>query len=264
MTGKPLIDFQKITVRKDGKTILDNVGLTVGPQEHIAVVGPNGSGKSSLIKVMTREYYPVAAPGVVKRIMGKELWNVTDLRKALGIVTTDLQNTCLRDISVTDTVISGFFSSIGLYDNHAVSPEMRQKAASALESLGIAHLKDRLMTEISTGEARKVLIARALVHDPEALVLDEPTNSLDMKAIAMFRETLSVLSGAHNIILVTHDLSDIIPEIGRVILIRDGRIFADGKKEEILTSEKLSALFDVPVAVEKHGKYYSSRLIADG
>lgn len=263
MMTEKLIDLQKITVRKDGKTILDDVGLTVGPQEHIAVVGPNGSGKSSLIKIMTREYYPVAVPGVVKRIMGKELWNVTDLRKALGIVTTDLQNTCLRDISVTDTVISGFFSSIGLYDNHEVTPEMRRKAASVLGSLGIAHLADRLMTEISTGEARKVLIARALVHDPKALVLDEPTNSLDMKAVSRFRETLRDLSGTHNIILVTHDLADIIPEIGRVILIRDGRIFADGKKEDILTDEKLSALFDVPIVVEKHGNYYSSRLKTD-
>jgi len=261
MTDKtPLLDFQNISVIKDGRPILDNISLTVGADEHIAIIGPNGSGKSSLIKVMTREYYPVAdAPGLRMEIMGEEVWNIFDLRKRMGIVTTDLQNTHLRDITVLETVLSGFFSSIGIYDIFDVTAEMEITAFEVLKFLGIRHLADKKMTKISTGEARKVLIARALVHDPKALVLDEPTNSLDMKSVFHFRKTISSIAGTgKNIILVTHDLSDIIPEISRVVLIKDGRIFADGKKEKMLTDENLTALFGVPVTVQKHGEYYAA------
>ena len=254
-----LLDFQNVSVMKDDKLILDNISLTVGADEHIAIIGPNGSGKSSLIKVMTREYYPIDTPDLRMKIMGEEVWNIFDLRKQMGIVTTDLQNTCLRDITVLETVLSGFFSSIGIYDIFDVTVEMEVTALEILKFLGIRSLADKSMTKISTGEARKALIARALVHDPKALVLDEPTNSLDMKSVFGFRKTISSVAGAgKNIILVTHDLSDIIPEISRVILIKDGRIFADGKKEDMLTNENLTALFGVPVTVQKHGEYYAA------
>ncbi|MCL2863524.1 MAG: ATP-binding cassette domain-containing protein [Methanimicrococcus sp.] len=257
--NSPLLDFQNISVMKDDKLILDNISLTVGADEHIAIIGPNGSGKSSLIKVMTREYYPIDAPGLQVKIMGEEIWNIFDLRKQMGIVTTDLQNTCLRDITVLETVLSGFFSSIGIYDFFGVTAEMEATAFEVLKFLGISHLADKKMTKISTGEARKALIARALVHDPKALVLDEPTNSLDMKSVFSFRKTISSIARAgKNIILTTHDLSDIIPEISRVILIKDGKIFADGKKEDMLTNENLTALFGVPVTVQKHGEYYAA------
>lgn len=261
MTDKtPLLDFQHISVIKDDKLILDNISLTISADENIAIIGPNGSGKSSLIKVMTREYYPVAdTPGFQMEIMGESVWNIFDLHCRMGIVTTDLQNTCLRDITVLETVLSGFFSSIGIYDIFDVTIEMEATALEILKFLGIRHLAGRKMTKVSTGEARKALIARALVHDPKALVLDEPTNSLDMKSIFHFRRTISSIADAgKNIILVTHDLSDIIPEISRVILIKDGRIYADGRKEEILTNENLTALFGVPVTVQKHGEYYAA------
>ena len=256
----PLLDFNNISVIKEDKLILDQISLTVGSNENIAIVGPNGSGKSSLIKMMTREYYPLAdAPDLRMKIMGEEVWNIFDLHKQMGIVTTDLQNTCLRDITVLETVLSGFFSSIGIYDIYDVTIEMEATAYEILKFLGIRHLADKMMTRISTGEARRALIARALVHDPKALVLDEPTNSLDMKSVFQFRKTISAVANAgKNIILVTHDLSDIIPEISRVILIKDGKIFADGKKEDILTNENLTALFEVPVTVQKYGNYYAA------
>ncbi|WNY25675.1 ABC transporter ATP-binding protein [Methanolapillus millepedarum] len=255
----PVIDFQNVSVIKEGRLILDHVFVQIGADEHVAIIGPNGSGKSSLIKVMTREYYPIDVPGLSTKIMGDDVWNVFDLRKRLGIITTDLQNTCLRDTTVFDTVLSGYFSSIGIYDIFEVTLEMKVTVLEILRFLGIGHLAEQKMTKISTGEARKTLIARALVHDPKALILDEPTNSLDMKSIFQFRKTISTIAKAgKNIILVTHDLADIIPEISRVILIKDGKIFADGKKEDILTNENLTALFEVPVTVEKHGDYYAA------
>jgi ABC-type molybdenum transport system, ATPase component/photorepair protein PhrA len=256
-----LIDFNNVTVIKDGHPILDSVSLSVAANENIAIIGPNGSGKSSLIKVMTREYYPVAdATELRMNVLGEEIWNIFDLRKQMGIITTDLQNSCLRDSTVLEIVLSGFFSSIGIYDDlFDVTIEMKATAIEILKFLGIGHLAHKKMTKISSGEARKALIARALVHDPKALVLDEPTNSLDMKSVFQFRKTISAIANlGKNIILVTHDLSDIIPEISRVILIKNGKIFADGKKEDILTNENLSALFEVPVTVQKHGEYYAA------
>ena len=260
-TDVPLLDFRNITVIKDERTVLENVSLLVEADENIAIIGPNGSGKSSLIKVMTREYYPIAdTAGLRMNIMGEEMWNIFDLQKQLGIITTDLQNACLRDNTVFEIVLSGYFSSIGVCDRFFdTTIEMKAMANEILKFLGIHHLKHQKMTKISSGEARKTLIARALVHDPKALVLDEPTNSLDMKAIDQFRKTVSAVAKAgKNIVLVTHDLSDIIPEIKRVVLMKDGKIFADGKKEDILTSDNLTALFDVPVTVQRHGEYYAA------
>jgi iron complex transport system ATP-binding protein len=223
-------------------------------------MGPNGSGKSSLIKTITKEYYPLAAvDDLVLRIMGKNIWHVSELRKLLGIVSGDLQQTCCRQIKVLDVVLSGFFSSIGIYYNHNVTSEMETKATEILEFLEISHLENRLMCELSSGEARRVLIGRALVHDPQALVLDEPANSLDLWALHSFRESIrKIASSGKSVILVTHNLQDIIPEINRVILIREGKILRDGGKKDILTDANLSELFSLPVKVLENGGYYQA------
>ncbi|HWR25261.1 MAG TPA: ATP-binding cassette domain-containing protein, partial [Methanosarcina sp.] len=206
------------------------------------------------------EYHPIAAEsGLVLKIMGKETWNVFELRKLLGIVSGDLQQTCCRKIKVFDIVLSGFFSSIGIYYNHKVTQEMEAKAREVLEFLEISALENKEMCEISTGEAKRVLIGRALVHNPQALLLDEPANSLDLKALYSFRESIRKITGSgKSVILITHNLEDIIPEINRVILIKQGKIFLDGKKEKILTDANLSELFSIQVKVlEKEGYYHA-------
>ncbi|AKB49952.1 ABC transporter, ATP-binding protein [Methanosarcina barkeri str. Wiesmoor] len=255
-----LLELKNVTVVRGGRKILDSVSLSIEQGEHVAIIGPNGSGKSSLIKTFTKEYHPLAAAdGLVLNIMGKGTWNVFELRKLLGIVSGDLQQTYFRQVSVLDVVLSGFFSSIGIYYNHEVTPEMETRAREVLEFLEISHLEDRLMSELSSGEARRVLIGRALVHDPEALILDEPANSLDLKALHSFREIVrKIASSGKSIILVTHALEDIIPEINRVILIRNGKIFMDGKKQEILTNANLSELFSLPVEVVRKNGYYQA------
>lgn len=253
-----LLEMKSVTVVRSGKKILDSISLSIEPGEHVAIIGPNGSGKSSLIKTLTKEYHPLAgAEGLVLKIMGKETWNVFELRKLLGIVSGDLQQTYCRQIRVFDVILSGFFSSIGIYYNHKVTPEMEDRAEEILEFLEISHLADRLMCELSSGEARRVLIGRALVHDPQALILDEPANSLDLKAMNSFRESVRKIAGSgKNVILVTHNLQDLIPEISRVILIKEGKVFRDGRKEEVLTDANLSELFSLSVKVlEKEGYY---------
>jgi iron complex transport system ATP-binding protein len=254
----PLIEFQNLTVCRGEKVALDRITLSIDAGEHVAILGPNGSGKSSLIKTITRECYPrYSGNGTGLRIFGKERWNVFDLRALLGIVSNDLMNACARDISGREAVLSGFFSSVGIWPNHHVTAAMERKADEVLELLEVTHLAARDVNEMSSGEARRILIGRALVHDPKALVLDEPTASLDLRAMHELRAILRKLArGGTSIIVVTHHLPDILPEMERVIMIRAGRILRDGPKREVLTSESLSDLFGAPVElVERAGLY---------
>ncbi len=161
-----LLDFQHISVMRGQKTALDDITLRIQAGEHVAILGPNGSGKSTLIKVITRECYPLARPGSSLTILGRESWNVFELRPLLGVVSNDLMNTCTRGITGLEAVLSGFFSSIGIQPYHHVTPAMRKKAQEVLDLLEVSHLADRFMDEISSGEARRLLIGRALVHDP--------------------------------------------------------------------------------------------------
>jgi iron complex transport system ATP-binding protein len=254
----PLLEFQNVTIHRGEKVALDGITLSIAAGEHVAILGPNGSGKSSLIKAITRELYPrFTGNGAGLRIMGRDRWNIFELRVMLGIVSNDLMQSCARDFSGREVVLSGFFSSIGIWPNHEVTAAMEQKADEVLELLEVTHLADRNVDEMSSGEARRILIGRALVHDPKALVLDEPTASLDLHAMHELRLILRKLARAGtSIIVVTHHLPDIIPEIDRVILIKKGRVLHDGAKRETLTSGSLTELFETPVElVERAGLY---------
>jgi iron complex transport system ATP-binding protein len=253
-----LIEFERVTVMRGATRALDDISLRIGPGEHVAIIGPNGCGKSTFIKTITRECYPLAQDASWLRILGDDHWNVFELRSLLGIVSSDLMAVCTRDITGLDLVLSGFFSSIGVWPNHQVTAGMRSRACRALEQLEVLHLADRTTDEMSSGEARRVLLARALVHEPRALILDEPSTALDLFAQHELRRILRKLAQSGiGIVMVTHHLSDLIPEIERVILIRGGRIAADGPKREILTAERLSGLFGLPVELAERGGYYN-------
>jgi iron complex transport system ATP-binding protein len=255
--GQPLLEFEKVTVFYGIKKVLDSLSITIREGENIAILGPNGAGKSSFIRTILREFYPTAGDeGVIFRMHGKEVWDVFELRSTIGIVSNDLQYTFTRPITGKEVILSGFFSSVGLF-NRSVTPAMERKADEILAFLEIGHLKDRPMTAMSSGESRRLLIGRALVHNPKTLILDEPTNSLDLHALHTFRETLrKIARSGTGIILVTHNLHDIIPEISRVVLMKDGRFCGDGPKAEMLTDAKIGDLFHVPLSVREDGGYY--------
>jgi iron complex transport system ATP-binding protein len=239
------------------KVALDGINLRVQLNEHIALLGPNGCGKSTLIKTITRECYPVAGEGSSITLLGRQDWNVFELRSLLGIVSNDLMQSCTSDASGLDVVLSGFFSSTAIFPNHAVDAQHRKLSESALQQLGIAHLAERAVQEMSSGEAKRVLIARALVHKPRALLFDEPCNSLDIAAQRGLRKTMSSLANSGiGIFLVTHELADIVPEIERVVLMAKGRIVADGRKEEVLQERKLGQLFGLDVKLARQDGYY--------
>jgi iron complex transport system ATP-binding protein len=253
----PLLEFANVTVIKGEKKVLDSLTVTIREGENVAILGPNGARKSSFIKAVTREYYPVIKDdGVTFRVSGHDVWDVFELRSLLRIVSNDLQYTFTREITGREAIVSGFFSSVGLF-NHTVTRAMEQKTDAILRFLGIDHLQYYPMTTMSSGEARRFLIGRALVHDPKILVLDEPTNSLDLHALHTFRTMLhTIAKSGTGIIMVTHNLHDIIPEISRVILMKDGRFFGDGLKKDILTDGNIGGLFAVPVHVKEEGGWY--------
>ena len=252
-----LLDFRNLRVMRGQKTVLNDFSLKIGADEHVAILGPNGCGKSTLIKTITRECYPLARSESSMSILGQDSWDVFSLRSLLGIVSNDLMLSCTGGASGRDVVLSGFFSSTAIYPNHTIEPKQLQMAESALSELKIPYLADRPVCEMSSGEARRVLIARALVHKPRALLFDEPCNSLDLAAQAKVRHTMSSLASSGTaIILVTHELADIVPEIQRVVLMRKGQVVDDGPKEEILTVKRLSELFGVSVQMARRDGHY--------
>ncbi len=259
MNTPPLIEYRNISVMRSGRIVLKDINISIELGEHIAILGPNGSGKSSLIKTITRDLYPyIDKNNSHLRILGKDRWNVFELRSFLGIVSGDLLDNYARDISGAEVILSGFFSSSRIWRYQHVELPMKKKVKEVLKLLEIEHLAERRLNQMSTGETRSVLIGRALVHEPEALVLDEPTSSLDLRASSELHKVLrKIAATGTSIIMITHHLQDIIPEIGRVILIKNGIIVEDGVKEKVLTSALLSRLFDIPAqVVKRNGHYY--------
>lgn len=255
-----LLEFENVSVQRENTMALRGVTFSIDAGEHAAILGPNGSGKSTLIKIVTRECYPRFPESSRVRIWGQESWGLFDLRALLGIVTNDLVETCTKPYSALETALSGFFGSIGVWPNHRVTAEMERKAVEALQFFDVDHLAEKALTEMSSGEVRRAVFARALVHDPKALLLDEPSNSLDIRAQHEVREAMRKLAQSGvSILLVTHHLPDIIPEIGRVIALKNGQIFRDGRKEEILTGAGMSELFDHPVEVDCQSGMYCFR-----
>jgi iron complex transport system ATP-binding protein len=257
------LDLRHVNVARAETVVLHDVNLTIRAGEHVAILGPNGCGKSTLILAMTCQIYPIVEPGMSVRIFGRERWDLTELRKQFGVVAAGLAGELPGErTAVTtglDAVIAGFFSASTLWPNLHVTGEMRERATESLVRMEALHLAERRVGEMSAGERRRILIARALVHRPRQLLLDEPSNALDLAAQRELRETLRGLAReGTGLVLVTHHLGDILPEIDRVILMRDGRIVGDGTREELLTEAKLSELFNVPVRIGRDEEWLHS------
>jgi iron complex transport system ATP-binding protein len=257
-------------VVRNGAAILDGMSLTVRVGDHTAILGPNGAGKTTLINLLTLDIYPLArsngeAPPV--QVFGRARWNVFDLRSQLGIVTADLHErfvagNCAGQIRGLDAVVSGFFATRGVLTGHEVTDVMRESAAHALAAVDAGHLAGKMLDEMSTGEARRVLIARSLVTDPQALVLDEPTAALDLVARRRFLDIVRrIAQRGTTIVLVTHHVEEIIPEIDHVVLLKNGRVAADGRKASVLTGHRLSDVFGASIVLDETGGYYHSRIV---
>ncbi len=262
--GTEFLELRQVNVARGDRVVLHDVNLTIRTGEHVAILGPNGCGKSTLILTMTCQIYPMVVPEMRVRIFGRERWDLTELRKHFGVVGAGTMGAELpgERTAVTtglDAVTAGFFSASTLWPNLVVTAEMRARAAEALERIEATHLGEQLVGTMSAGERRRILIARALVHRPRQLLLDEPSNALDLAAQRELRETMQRLAQeGTGLVLVTHHLGDILPEIERVILMRDGRIVADGPRAELLTESRLSELFKAPVRIGRDEEWLHS------
>jgi iron complex transport system ATP-binding protein len=259
-----LLSIDRATVLRDERKLLDALSLSIAPGQHTAILGPNGSGKSTLVKLIERRLYPLVHEdrSPVVRIFGRDRWNVVELRSLLGVVSSDLRREFEASGELAlNAVLSGFFASMTLGLDHLVDDDMRQRALEALERVGAAHLAERDVSTLSTGEARRVLIARALVHRPRALLLDEPCAGLDPGTRRRFLDLLSELAReGTTLLLVTHHVEEIVPEIGHVVMLRDGRLFDQGPKTDMLADDRLSTLFDWHMEVERGNGFYGTRL----
>ena len=218
--------------------------------EHTVVLGPNGSGKSSLVKLLSREIYPVVKPGSCLRLFGSTTVNLWELRGRIGLVSQDLQAAYGGRVPAADVVLSGFFGSVGIGRSQVATGAQRRRVTALMEQLGLADLAERPYGQLSEGQRRRLLLARALVHGPEVLVLDEPTNGLDLKAKHQLLAILRELAGSGTtLLLVTHQIEAVLPEIRRCVLLREGRVVGDGPTEALLQDAPLSALFATPLRV---------------
>lgn len=257
----PFLSLRHVSVARGETTVLHDISLEVRVGECIAILGPNGCGKSTLIKTMTRELYPLVSPGMHVEIFGRARWDVTELRRRLGLVTSETPSRSALGTTALDVVLTGFFSSATLWPNLVVTDAMRHIAAAALDQVGATGSAKQELGTLSAGQQKRVLIARALVGsggpaDERVLLLDEPSSALDLAAQAELRETMrSLARQGTGIILVTHHIADIVPEIGRVIFMRDGRIAGDGSRADMLTETRLNELFGVRVTLTERDGY---------
>lgn len=253
-----LLRLHDAKVKMDGRVILDVDDFVINQGERIVVLGPNGSGKSTLVKLLTKEIEPVWRETPPVLFMGQPDPSEETLIETVGLVSTDVQKRMMVHRTVFDIVLGGFFGSVGVPFHIGASDEQVEQARKAIREIGIPSLSERDMLTLSTGQARRALIARALISGPALLIFDEPTSGLDPEGAWNMRQSLSALAKAgHTILVITHNVSDIMPEFDRVVMLQDAHIVADGPKEEVLTTQKLRHLFGVPITlVETDGRYH--------
>ncbi|MCH9694697.1 MAG: ATP-binding cassette domain-containing protein [Gammaproteobacteria bacterium] len=254
-----MIEIENATIWRGSTCVFENLSLSIAQHERVAILGPNGSGKTTLLKTINRELYPVIRPDSHVRILGKDKWNVWELRKRIGVVSNDLHQRYTPTTTALEVVVSGFHSSIGVHGNLAnrVTSTQQQCAIATLEELGVGQLQNSALKHMSSGQQRRCLLARALVHKPLTLILDEPTSGLDFAASFGYLERIRGLAqDGRNIVIVTHHLNEIPPEVDRVILLQAGKVVADGRKHAVLSGEQLSRVYETPVKVAEVDGYY--------
>jgi iron complex transport system ATP-binding protein len=253
------LDLTHVNVARGDNVVLHDINLTVETGEHIAILGPNGCGKSTLIKTITCECYPIVRPETKVRIFDRERWDLTELKKRLGVVAPELPGKPTLQTTGRDAVLTGFFSSSTLWPNLTVTSAMQTRADEVLEQIDAVDLTDKLVGQMSAGQQRRIMIGRALVASSQTLLLDEPSNALDLAAQVDLRNLLQKLARqGTGILLITHHIADILPEIDRILLMKEGRIVGDGSKSRLLTPENLSGLFETEVRMtEREGFYHA-------
>lgn len=252
-----LIRIENAIAWRGTTKVFDGFSLTIPSDRSTAILGPNGAGKSTLLRIITRKIYPNPTPDCVVEILGKSRWNVWELRKQLGIVSQDMQHTYRPDVIGFDVVASGFHSSVGIPDHLEVDDQQRSRVNELLGELTIDSLRDKRYAAMSTGEQRRFLMARALVHDPNTLIFDEPTAGLDVPGTFYYLDTARrLMQSGKKLVVVTHHVHEIPPEVEHLVLMKEGRVTKSGSKFDLMNDETMSALFDVSLKVVESEGYF--------
>jgi len=253
-----LFNFQNVSAYRTTTLALNRISFSIPAGQHTVIIGPNGAGKSTLLKLLYRELYPTLGDDSCMELFGQSRWNVWELRDRMGIVSLDLQRRYNSDVIGRDVVLSGFFSTIGNVREDELTKENMATFDSVVAELQIEDLLVKRFRYLSTGQQRRCLLGRSLVNGPEALVLDEPTAGLDVPSMFRYFETAKkLIATGKTIVLVTHHVHEIPPEINHVIMLKKGEVFAAGDKQELLTEETLCDLFDVDLCLTKQNGHYS-------
>ena len=257
--GMEAFSIEHADVRREGKFILSDVSLRADIGERIAIIGPNGAGKSTLVDVIDRRIYPLATDRYRSSLFGEERWVVSELRLRIGHVSPGQDEFFRTTYTAREIVASGLHASLGFDFHHVIAKEDWERADEELAKVSMLEKKDRLMNTLSTGEMRRVLLARSAITSPSLLLLDEATAGLDFPSRADLRNTISGYATENRtIVMVTHELSEIIPAIDRIVLMKDGRIVMEGSKEETLREDVLSDLYSRPVHVAEADGIYTA------
>ena len=268
VNSSPAIDARGLRVVRGGTTILDHLSCTVARGECVAILGPNGCGKTTFSRCILGQVFATAGElDVLGETMGET--DIRALRRRIGIVnpTTDpssaegfhvLGAVVDAELSATEAVVTGYFATVGLYDRPTA--EQIDHARDLLRLVGLGQRLDHRLGLLSTGEQRRALIARALVHLPELLILDEPTAGLDLAGREQVLATIERIL-AHPqppaVLMITHHVEELSPRTSRVFLMQSGRFVAEGPPAEIITPESLSGVFGCKVYVRRlHGRFW--------
>ncbi len=262
-----IVDLQHVFVARGERVVLHDVSLRIEAGEHLAILGPNGCGKSTLLKTITCEVYPLVNPATQVRIMGRERWDLTQLKRRMGVVASDIPGGSTLAITGREAVLTGFFSSSRIWPNLTVTAQMRERAEEILQLVYAEDLAAAPVGEMSAGQQRRVMIGRALAGTSldaeqgsvQMLLLDEPSNALDLAAQQDLREMLRELAQKGTaILLITHHIADILPEMDRIVMMREGRIVADGPKKALLTEMHLQRLFGREIVLTERSGYWNA------
>jgi iron complex transport system ATP-binding protein len=250
-----LVKIRNADVYVGGNKVLKSLSWTMGEKENWAIIGNNGSGKTTFMKLIFGELIPVY--GAETQWFGnRERMPLDEVRDKIGYVSAEYQANYDRPALGWEVVASGHFSSIGLHEE--LTPKQKEAAFDSMKYLEINYLSETPYREMSYGEARRVLLARAMVHRTNLMILDEPCAGLDIPTRENFLEALEKLSQKRTrMIYVTHRIEEIMPCFTHVLYLKNGKIFKQGRKEDMMNSETLSNALDYPLAVqEKYNRYF--------
>ena len=260
-TTHPIIDLENITFIRESRKILDNVTWQIQPGAHTALLGANGSGKTTLIRILTGYEWPTDGEVTV---LGKRFGSccLPELRRHIGLVSSAIAPRFPAQADPLEIAASGVDAALGIF--RAFTRSELARARTALEALNSGHLIGREYGTLSQGEQQRVQIARALVPRPALLALDEPCAGLDPAARAHFLDDLARLAhseSAPTLLLVTHHIDEIGPWIKRITMLKNGQIFQEGSRADMLCSSVLSAVFGCKCLVHKQENGYSMRVL---